>query len=272
MENGEKALLRISPAERYEQRKTLFSLLHEVMRQDVPMCEPLAFGVCGGEVHTLFTWIDGEDAEDAIPLLPVEKQYALGWKAGELLRRIHSVPAPKTQEDWYIRFNRKVSAKIEAYRACPLRFDGDEKMIRFIEENRALLKNRPQCFQHGDYHTGNMMMRSGELVIIDFDRFDFGDPWEEFNRIVWCAQLSPAFASGQIDGYFDGIPPRAFFDLLAFYIAGNTLSSVYWAIPFGQKEIDTMMKQTQDVLSWYNDMTDTIPSWYHAGLRPCLSK
>ncbi|MEK3769068.1 hypothetical protein MKY14_10950 [Paenibacillus sp. FSL R5-0887] len=28
------------------------------------------------------------------------------------------------------------------------------------------------------------------------DRFDYGDPWEEFNRIPWCALTSPEFASG----------------------------------------------------------------------------
>jgi len=27
-----------------------------------------------------------------------------------------------------------------------------------------------------------------ELIIIDFDRYDFGAPWEEFNRIVWSAK------------------------------------------------------------------------------------
>ena len=53
-----------------------------------------------------------------------------------------------------------------------------------------------------------------------------------------------------------------FFKLLAFYIASNTLSSIYWAIPFGQSEIDTMMNQTQDVLRWYDNMRNPIPSWY----------
>ena len=39
-----------------------------------------------------------------------------------------------------------------------------------------------------------------KLGIIDFNRFDYGDPWEEFNRIVWCAQASTEFASGYING------------------------------------------------------------------------
>jgi serine/threonine-protein kinase len=52
----------------------------------------------------------------------------------------------------------------------------------------------------------------GELRIIDFNRSDDGDPWEEFNRIVWSAAVCPHFATGQIHGYFDGNPPDEFFN------------------------------------------------------------
>jgi len=40
------------------------------------------------------------------------------------------------------------------------------------------------------------MLENDELKIIDFDRCDFGDPGEEFNRIVWSAAASPFFATG----------------------------------------------------------------------------
>ena len=103
-----------------------------------------------------------------------------------------------------------------------------------------------------------------KLIIIDFDRYDFGDPWEEFNRIVWCAQSVPVFAAGMVDGYFDCDVPPAFWRLLALYISSNMLSSVPWAIPFGEKEIQTMMKQAKDVLTWYDNMQNPVPSWYQS--------
>ena len=63
--------------------------------------------------------------------------------------------------------------------------------IEYINNNRHLLKDRANTFQHGDYHIGNMMInKSNELVVIDFDRDDYGDPWEEFNRLVWSIQVS----------------------------------------------------------------------------------
>jgi aminoglycoside phosphotransferase (APT) family kinase protein len=266
--DGTKYLLRISPTARYETKKALFELLQKVDGLGVPTCKSVELGTCKDGVYILQSWIDGEDAEKAIPMLPETEQYVLGLKSGEILRKIHSIPAPETQEEWAAWFNRKTNNKIQKYRECGLRFKGDDKVIEYIENNRYLLENRPQCFQHGDYHIGNMMLEKGELRIIDFDRYDFGDPWEEFNRIVWCAAESPYFATGQLRGYFDGSPqrgsepPMEFFKLLAFYIASNTLSSIYWAIPFGQSEINTMMKQSQDVLTWFDNMRNPVPTWY----------
>ena len=148
------------------------------------------------------------------------------------------------------------------YNECPIKYENGEAFLDYISKNRHLLKDRPQTFQHGDYHIGNMMIEKGKLVIIDFDRYDFGDPWEEFNRIVWCAQAAPYFASGMVDGYFDRNVPEEFWRLLALYISSNTLSSIPWAIPFGEGEINTMIDQAKDVLSWYDSMKDPIPTWY----------
>lgn len=149
------------------------------------------------------------------------------------------------------------------YSECPLKYENGEAFIEFIEANRDLLKNRPQTYQHGDYHVGNLMIdNDGYLVVIDFNRDDYGDPWEEFNRIVWCAQSAPLFATGMVDGYFDGQVPMEFWQLLALYIASNTLSSLPWAIPFGQGEIDVMINQAQDVFNWYDGMKNPVPTWY----------
>ena len=260
--DGVQYLLRISPKAQYEKREALYHVMKEAEALGVPMCRPVDFGLCGDGVYSLHTWIDGEDAEAVIPMLPDAQQYILGLQSGEILRKIHSIPAPENQEDWYDRFRRKTETKIRKYRECGLRFDGDEAVIRYLETNWALLKNRPQCLQHGDYHIGNMMLENGELVIIDFDRFDYGDPWEEFNRIVWCAQKSPLFATGQLNGYFGGKVPMDFWRLLAFYIGSNTLSSIYWAMDFGQSDIDTMMRQSREVLQWYDGMRNSVPTWY----------
>lgn len=263
--DGRRLLLRVADIAERDRKQAEFAQMLQIAELGIPIPQPLAFGICGGgkNVYTLLTWCDGEDSADVLRVLPETEQYVFGLKSGEILRKIHSIPVPETQEEWAARFNRKTDLKIKRYRECGLRFDGDDAVIGYLESNRHLLKHRPQCLQHGDYHVGNMVIgEDRDLSVIDFNRMDYGDPWEEFNRIVWSATASPHFATGQLRGYFGGEPPMEFFRLLAFYIAGNMLSSVYWAIPFGREEVDVMMKQAQDVLQWFNRMGNPVPAWY----------
>ena len=260
--DGNVFLLRITNSPRGERYEDMFRMQKEVEALGVSMCNPIECGKCEDGYYMLQRFVDGIDAEDAVKSMSKEEQYSLGYEAGKMLKLIHSIPAPDDQPDWEQRFNAKIERKIRMYSECPLKFDGDHYILDYLAENRHLLRNRPQCYQHGDYHIGNMMIEDGKIVIIDFDRYDFGDPWEEFNRIVWCAQAAPAFASGNVDGYFDGNVPHKFWELLALYIGSNMLSSIPWAIPFGDTEINTMMNQARDVLDWYCNFTNVIPKWY----------
>ena len=265
-ENGTQYLLRVSDMAQHETKQSEFNMMKQVASFGVPMCQPIEFGTCEDGVYSIQSWIDGEDAEQVMSSYSDTEQYVYGLEAGRILRKIHSIPAPATQEDWEIRFNRKMDYKIKKYGECPIKYENGQAFIDYINENRHLLKNRPQVYQHGDYHIGNMMIdRGGQLHSIDFNRNDYGDPWEEFNRIVWCAQKAPLFASGMVNGYFDDNVPMEFWRLLALYISSNTLSSVYWAIPFGQDEVNTMLNQAKEVLSWYDNMRNPVPTWYFKG-------
>ena len=256
-------LLRISPIERLERRKAEYARMEQVSALGIPMCDPVEIGVCDEGVYQIQRWIDGCDAEPLIPTLPVEQQYAYGLDAGRILAKLHTLPPAPGIPEWAEKFNAKIDRKIAMYEECPLKYEGGDAFLGYLAENRHLLAGRPQTYQHGDYHIGNMMVdKNGVLTIIDFDRDDSGDPWEEFNRIVWCAQASPAFACGMVDGYFDGPVPEKFWRLLALYICSNTLSSLPWAVPFGEKQIAVMRGQAAEILGWYAHLTRFIPRWY----------
>lgn len=260
-----KLILRIADLSEYDKKKTEYEMMKRLAESGLPISQPIDFGICnnGKSVYSLLKWCDGEDAEKILPKLTETEQYVLGLKSGQILRNIHTIPAPNDQEEWGPHFNRKTDNKMKNYQDCDIKIDDDDKIIAYIEENRHLLDDRPQCFQHGDYHVGNMVISpDGELSIIDFNRNDYGDPWEEFNRIVWSAAVSPHFATGQINGYFNGRPPLEFFKLLTLYISSNTLSAIYWAIPFGDKERSIMKDQAKDVLNWFDGMKNPVPNWY----------
>ena len=263
-EDGQKYLLRISSIDRFERKHRGYEKMQEVALLGIPMCFPIEFGTCEDGVYSIQSWIDGVDAEEAMMALDASQQYRYGLDAGRILAKIHTIPAPADAPDWEARFNAKIDRKIAMYEACELKYEsGGEAFIDYLVNNRHLLHNRPQSYQHGDYHIGNMMVdHKGILTVIDFDRDDFGDPWEEFNRIVWCAQKAPYFASGMVDGYFDSNIPVEFWGLLALYICSNALSSLPWAIPFGEGEIKIMRDQAKQILSWYDNMNQVVPTWY----------
>lgn len=258
-----KYLLRISQRKKYKNRRKIHKIMKKLYTQNISMCKPLKVGLCKEGVYVLQSWVDGVDAEEHIHDYDKEQQYDFGFQSGEILQKIHSIPAPKTQPDWKTRFTIKMKTKIKNYEKCPIKFEGAEYIIDYLNSNYDLLNNRPQCFQHGDYHIGNMMIENDKIVVIDFDRYDFGDPWEEFNRIVWAAQTSPEFASGMINGYFDNNVPDLFWKLLKLYIGSNTMSSVPWAVDYSEEQTNVMLNQAKDVLEWYDNYKLTIPKWYN---------
>ena len=262
IQNEKKYFLRIGELSRREKLEFLFLTSKKLEVLGIPTPASIEFGVCEDGVYLIQSFTSGKDFREKITFLTKSEQYNFGVKAGEILKKIHSLPAPEEQENWATFFNNKINIKIKKYLEYGLRFDGDERFISYIEQNRRLLNDRPQCFQHGDYHIGNMTLEEQKLLVIDFDRFSFGDAWEDFRPIVWSAEKSAFFASGQLHGYFNGEPTEEFFKTLALYLALNSLVSVYWALPFGSSEVETMLKQAKEVLNWFDNMQNHIPVWY----------
>lgn len=261
--DGSRYLLRVAPLNRLERKEKEHEIMRRCAALEIPMSRSVEFGTCEDGAYSIQSWIEGCDAEEAIMAMDGARQYRYGLDAGRILAKIHTLPAPEDAPDWEGRFNAKIDRKLAMYDACPLKYEGGEAFLRCIGENRHLLKGRPQTVHHGDYHIGNMMIDdAGVLTVIDFEKHDHGDPWEEFNRIVWCAQAAPAFASGMVEGYFDGDVPMEFWHLLALYICSNTLGSLPWALDYGGDEVQVMRAQAAQILQWYDNMRRAIPTWY----------
>ncbi len=260
--HGSKALLRVSSISKQAHRLKMVETMDLLGKEGVPLCMPLSIDSNKDSIKIIFQWIDGVDLKDQLSTYPNLRQYELGVEAGRHLLKIHNAPIGDINLDWESVFTSKISRKSEAYNSSPLKYDDDSLYLDAITDYVYLLKDRPITFQHGDYHIGNMMISDENLFIIDFDRWDYGDPWEEFNRIVWSAQVSPLFASGIVDGYFEQGVPDEFWKLLLLYISSNMLSSLPWANDFGGSEVSTIINQHNDVVSWYQNHA-YIPSWYN---------
>ncbi len=261
--DGTAYFLRVSPMERYENRRLQFTHMEKVRDLGIRVCEPVEFGICPEGCYQLLGWVEGRDAEEVLPTLTGEQRYACGLEAGRMLRAIHTLPAPFEASPWAERCGRKIDAKVAAYKACSLQYEKGDLYLDLLCRERQLVENRPTVWQHGDFHCGNLMFdREMRLTVIDFDREDIGDPWYEFNRIIWDVRVGAEYARGMVDGYFGGDVPEEFWLLLRLYLCQNMISSLPWAMDFGDDEIRTAAENAAQVLQWYDDLKEVVPSWY----------
>lgn len=264
--SGNKYLLRRSPESKRQHAREEFRLIQRLHNMGLNVPEPIEM-IAQQDNERIYRWIDGNMLQDVIIELSPKHQYELGMHAGITLRAIHSLKLEAEEMEWASYYRERVIKKIENYRQCGIKLEQDDVLVQWIHAYDQVLDSRPVTHQHGDYHPSNMVLTlEHNLCIIDFDRHSIGDPWEEFNRISWSAEISPLFASGQINGYFTDEIPEDFFKLLKYYLAVNALGSIPWAIKFGETEINVMIEQAQLILNWYPDEDQIIPNWYVSGL------
>ena len=262
---GQKLLLKISDISEYKKKKKQFEIIKAIDKLNIHMTSPIDFGVNDDDksVYMLFTWVDGESLHNKLPDLPVADQYRLGLNAGVILRKIHSLPVSENTGSSYEKYAQKFDYRIKVMQKCGIKTKHDNKILDYLERNKHLCYGRPNCMRHGDFHTINLLLTpQNEIGVIDFGDADYGDPYEEFEKLVWSALTATAFARGQIDGYFNNEIPDGFFDVAAFYMLGGVFSSLYWANKFAKDQMKMYKNNIDIILNWFNNLTTTIPSWY----------
>ncbi|HFH9947321.1 TPA: aminoglycoside phosphotransferase family protein [Streptococcus suis] len=263
LEDGRLGLLRIAERPAYEAKRLEFQLVANLFGLGLPVAEPLSFWADDLSVYTLYEWVEGQDMNEVASNLPDSVLYDLGCQAGKFLRALHGLPIDHSLRDWNSFYQAKIDCKLAAYQAASHSYPNGQAMIDFVQANRHLLAGRPIAYHHGDFHTGNFLLgRDRKLKILDFDRHDIGDPWEEFNRLIFTADLSPAFARGQVDAYFEGAIPEEFWRLMALYLTVNSLGALFWAEQVAPLQIPLMKEQADAVWTWYQGYSRLRPSWY----------
>ncbi|HFI0351104.1 TPA: aminoglycoside phosphotransferase family protein [Streptococcus suis] len=263
LEDGRFGLLRIAERPAYEAKRLEFQLVENLFGLGLPVAEPLSFWADDLSVYTLYEWVEGQEMNEVASSLSESVLYDLGCQAGKFLRALHGLSIDQSLRDWNIFYQAKIDNKLAAYQAASHSYPNGQAMIDFVQANRHLLAGRPIAYHHGDFHTGNFLLGAdGKLKILDFDRYDIGDPWEEFNRLIFTADLSPTFARGQVDAYFDGAIPEEFWRLLALYLTVNSLGALSWAEQVDPLQIPLMKEQADAVWTWYQGYSRLQPLWY----------
>ena len=264
IDNKEKKyLLRTSTPSKFEKRKNQFDFLHQVSMLNINCSKPLEFGLLeNGDNYMVLTYLEGESAEDEILKFDDISCYKLGYEAGEMLRKIHSLPFIKQKETWWDRYQVKMQRKIDAILSCQYRLPLQEEIIEYYQKYAYLMKDRPLVFSHGDYHLGNMVINNGHIGVVDFDKVNPADPYDEFKPFCWNVMRNEYFETGLINGYFKNNVPADFFKILKFYTAESLISHLPWAVEFGEEEIKIADEIAIMQMKWYDNFKLEIPTWY----------
>ncbi|MCL2446158.1 MAG: phosphotransferase [Oscillospiraceae bacterium] len=265
--DGQQLLLRVSALAEHDRKQAEFNLLTRAYQHGVCTAQPIKFGLCdeGQCVYQLCTWLPGEDVKTAMTHMNALEQYDLGQKAGALLRCLHTLPAPEDVEPWERWFLRKMQDRLDFYHSHPIKSSGGDIAVRFLQENKAWLSDRPQCFLHGDFNQTNLILQpSGQVGVIDFNAYnkDHGDPWWEFDPVNWGGEVNARYNSGLINGYFDGKPPQAFFRMFAYYNAYCALAALCDSSQHNQGTPEEGRRHLENILNWHDDFNQLTPSWY----------
>ena len=263
---GEKLLLRIADGSELEQKKKEYEIIGKYAKLGFDMSKPMDFGVCDDGAHTymLLTWVEGEDLESALPKLSKEEQYELGRCAGTILRRIHDIPVEACDAPAQTKKEKKL-LQLSRYEDSAVRIQNDEIAVQYVKDNIDKLWLESPVYQHGDFHPGNLILTpEKKLGVIDFNRWEVGDPYEEFYKLEsFGVEVSVPYCIGQIDAYFEDKVPMTFWETLAVYVAHASLFSIKWAEKFGQEDVDGMVARCLAAMEHYDDFRRVIPTWYN---------
>lgn len=267
----EKYLLRASNAKEYERKTTEFAILQEMKKLHVQSPKPIEFGLLEdkGICYNVYSYVEGEDAKIKLPTYTHSEQYSIGVAASQDLKRMHSLQAPSTIEQWFPRITKKYKRYIDTYKTCGKRIHSDHRLIDFIETNVDLLKNRPHRFQHDDFHPGNIIVKNKQYSgVIDFERFDWGDPFHDFVKVgMFSCETSIPFSIGQIIGYFNGEIPQHFWRLYSIYLVMTIFSSIVWTLKAVPDTIDEMMERLYRVMEDHKNFESLTPGWFLKGFE-----
>ena len=214
------------------------------------------------KIYSLFSFLPGHDAEDHINTLSESTQFEIGFRAGRDLKKINSIE--NHTDSWKEKKLTKHEHYLRKYWESGYRFDNDGKVLKFIKLNCDRIDSGPDRLQHDDFHLGNIVINNSEYSgILDFNRYDWGDPLHEFVKLEWFTwPVSRAFARGEIKGYFGDkeIGEDACL-ILSIYIAMSIFSTLVWTLKFYPHTMPFVEKRVHSILADYDCFDRIRPQW-----------
>lgn len=214
--------------------------------------------------YALLSWLPGVSVFDVLNGADDDTCIQLGYEAGTLLRQIHKI------KPIHASIPQALSCGIDEY---IFRFSHNEEILMkyptvnvfldYLKMHRSIDLHKETCsVLHGDFHAKNLVFYENRIYAIDWICGACGNPVEDFVRNIINGSESPAFASAQIDAYFDGNIPESFWLELAVLTSIHELQITAFQF-LNIKSRDVFVNYQHNlVLDQYNSMQSLIPKYY----------
>jgi len=265
-------MIRVSPAVALKKRQETAEMMKIALSAGICSPIPLAFGMFpDGSTYLLQTWLEGNPLDEVLGTFGECEQYMLGRQAGKMLADLHDTGVSFDAPDFGLRTIRRIMRKLATYSKSAALVPKADEALEFIHDNLELLRDRPSLPQHGDFHPGNMLLDGeGRILLIDFDRCSFGDPYEEFYKAQFFARpLSEAFMNGQVHAYFNDCVPASFWQLFKLYLAEAVFYSPVWALPLGPDQVRHLSALSKMAVDDFGSFSLSEPVWYKESNPSC---
>ncbi|MEA4889228.1 MAG: phosphotransferase [Clostridiaceae bacterium] len=266
-QNSQRFMIRLAKNTLYDRKKNEFEYMKRIHELEVPIPQPIAFGICDGgkSIYTMLSWIYGDSDPKRLAALPKEIQYMLGIEAGKFLKTIHYNMFINCLDYWYGEMDDRIK-KFQTYckrgtlnNACSI------KIIDYLKENQSLVANQPQTLLHGDFHMDNFVLSyENNFNLIDFEKCAIGDPMADMGPMISrMRQISLPFMIGVLDCYFNYQINVQELRLIAFYASMYALEQMVVTARRGDAEhYQAAFERAKILVKDYNGLKSFVPAWY----------
>ncbi|TQR18508.1 aminoglycoside phosphotransferase family protein [Psychrobacillus soli] len=258
-------LLRMSPKTEIGQLVEQAKLTNEVHALDPRIPYVYDVGVYENRTYMILDYMIGENGNITLPIKIPKVQYEIGLQVGNALKNMHSIVAPDDypswEETWKARFDNQAPRFEEIVRRHP----NYASILPFIQDNLYLLKNRPSCIQHFDFHPGNILIHEDRFTgLIDMQKIRYADPINEFYKMEYFnVQVSRAYSCGVVEGYHDEKSiPNSFWEMHRLYAAMHLVFAEVWGHEGGIDQMEKFQSYTRFTLDQFDEFRLLIPKWY----------
>jgi aminoglycoside phosphotransferase (APT) family kinase protein len=264
--DGNKLFIKVCNIKEVHRKEAEMTYMQQLEKRGVIMASPITLLKAEQKCIQVFRYIEGQDGEVVLHTLPKQIQYDIGYEAGRMLRRIHSLTIEHTEKTWEEMFWTKHERYRKLLEEAPAHPIDMKTVLAFVHDHKHLLKDRPIVFQHDDYHPANIMIHNEKFeAVIDFGRYDIGDAYQEFYKVaLFTRNNSVPFAVGQVNGYFqdEGRVPSHFWQLYTLYAAMSFAPDIVWSNKVTPEKIQDSYKRLQTIYEDHDGFTRYVPRWY----------